>query len=177
MTMLENFKRVAIAMALCVPLAACGGSDDSGSMSGDTEATTGDEAMEESMDETASADIVDTAIAAGQVETLRGPGPFTVFAPTDEAFAALPDGTVESLLQPENRDQLVAILTYHVVSGDVRAADVMNMSEATTVQGATLDIDASDGSVRVGEATVVQADVAASNGVIHVIDRVLMPPS
>lgn len=190
MTMLENFKRVAIAMALCVPLAACGGSDDSGSMSGDTEATTGDEAMEESMDETASPDIVDTAIAAGQfetlvaavqaaglVETLRGPGPFTVFAPTDEAFAALPDGTVESLLQPENRDQLVAILTYHVVSGDVRAADVMNMSEATTVQGATLDIDASDGSVRVGEATVVQADVAASNGVIHVIDRVLMPPS
>jgi len=189
MTMLDNLKRLAIAMALCLPLAACGGSDDSGDMSADTESTAGDEMMEEDTEETASADIVDTAVAAGQfetlvaavqaaglVETLKGPGPYTVFAPTDEAFAALPEGTVESLLQPENRDQLVAILTYHVVSGDVRAADVMSMSEATTVQGATLPIDASSGSVRVGSATVVQADVAASNGVIHVIDAVLMPP-
>ena len=191
MTMLENFKRVAIAMALCVPLAACGGSDDSGSMSGDTEATTGDEAMEESMDETASADIVDTAIAAGQfetlvaavqaaglVETLRGPGPFTVFAPTDEAFAALPDGTVESLLQPENRDQLVAILTYHVVPGKVMSTDILGQKlEATTAAGIPVAIDATMGSVMVGGAKVITADIETSNGVIHVIDAVILPPA
>ncbi|MFK7989257.1 MAG: fasciclin domain-containing protein [Sandaracinaceae bacterium] len=141
-------------------------------------------------DEAPTADIVDTAVAAGSFntlvaavqaagleETLRGPGPFTVFAPTDEAFAALPEGTVESLLLPENREQLVGILTYHVVSGDVRAEQVMGMSEATTVQGAAVSISAADGTVQVGGATVVQADIATTNGVIHVIDQVLMPPS
>jgi uncharacterized surface protein with fasciclin (FAS1) repeats len=109
------------------------------------------------------------------VDTLKGEGPFTVFAPTDEAFAALPEGTVENLLRPENRDQLVAVLTYHVVSGDVRAADVAGLTEATTVQGGALAIDTSNG-VRINDATVTQADVVCSNGVIHVIDKVLLPP-
>jgi len=98
-----------------------------------------------------------------------------VFAPTDEAFAALPEGTVEELLLPENRERLQAILTYHVVSGDVRAADVATMTSAVTVQGSELSISTEGGGVMVGEANVVQADVAASNGVIHVIDRVLIP--
>ncbi|MCC5978613.1 MAG: fasciclin domain-containing protein [Salinarimonas sp.] len=133
-------------------------------------------------------DIVDTAIAAGSfetlvaavqaaglVETLKGEGPFTVFAPTDEAFAALPAGTVESLLEEENRDQLVSILTYHVIPGRVMSADIAGQTlSVETVQGMELSIDATDG-VRVGEAMVVTADVEASNGVIHVIDTVLIP--
>ncbi len=137
-----------------------------------------------------SADIVDTAVsagsfstlvaavqAAGLVDTLKGPGPFTVFAPTDAAFAALPPGTVENLLRPENREQLRAVLTYHVVPGDVRAAQVVGLSSATTVQGSDVRIRVQDGQVRVNEATVVSADVACSNGVIHVIDRVILPPT
>ncbi|WP_407646890.1 fasciclin domain-containing protein [Halomonas lysinitropha] len=133
-------------------------------------------------------DIVDTAVAAGQfetlvaaveaaglVETLKGEGPFTVFAPTDEAFAALPEGTVESLLEEENRDQLEAILTYHVVPGMIMAEDAMAADSATTVQGQDITITTMDGSVMIDEATVVQADIKASNGVIHVIDSVLMP--
>jgi len=133
-------------------------------------------------------DIVDTAIAAGSfetlvaavqaaglVDTLKGEGPFTVFAPTDEAFAALPEGTVESLLEEENRDQLVSILTYHVIPGRVMSSDIAGQTlSVETVQGMELAIDATDG-VRVGEATVVTADVEASNGVIHVIDTVLIP--
>ena len=134
-------------------------------------------------------DIVDTAVAAGQfktlaaalqaaglVDTLKGAGPFTVFAPTDAAFAALPAGTVENLLKPENREQLVAILTYHVVPGRVTAGDVAKLDKATTVQGGDVAIRATGGTVSVGNARVVQADVMASNGVIHVIDKVLMPP-
>ncbi len=137
----------------------------------------------------ARADIVDTAVAAGQfktlaaalqaaglVDTLKGAGPFTVFAPTDAAFAALPAGTVENLLKPENREQLVAILTYHVVPGRVTAGDVAKLDKATTVQGGDVAIRATGGTVSVGNARVVQADVMASNGVIHVIDKVLMPP-
>ncbi|MDE0754890.1 MAG: fasciclin domain-containing protein [Woeseiaceae bacterium] len=133
-------------------------------------------------------DIVDTAVAAGQfntlaaaldaadlIATLKGDGPFTVFAPTDEAFAKLPAGTVESLLKPENRDQLVAILTYHVVSGKVMAKDVVNLSEAKTVNGSDLSIKVMDGKVRINDATVVAADVATSNGVIHVVDTVILP--
>jgi uncharacterized surface protein with fasciclin (FAS1) repeats len=133
-------------------------------------------------------DIVDVAVEAGQfktlaaalgaaglVETLKGDGPFTVFAPTDEAFAKLPAGTVDSLLKPENRDQLVAILTYHVVPGKVMAADVVKLSEAETVNGKDLMIKVVDGKVHVDQATVVAADVAASNGVIHVIDTVMLP--
>ena len=135
------------------------------------------------------ADIVDTAVsagsfntlvaavkAAGLVDTLKGDGPFTVFAPTDEAFAKLPAGTVESLLKPENKDQLVAVLTYHVVPGKVMSSDIAGKKlEAATAQGSNLDIDASGSAVKVDDATVVAADVTASNGVIHVIDRVVLP--
>lgn len=135
------------------------------------------------------ADIVDTAVSAGQfntlvaavkaaglVDTLKGEGPFTVFAPTDAAFAKLPAGTVENLLKPENKDQLVAILTYHVVPGKVMAADIAGKKlEAGTVQGGELSIDAMGDGVSVDEAKVIQADVEASNGVIHVIDTVVLP--
>lgn len=133
-------------------------------------------------------DIVDTAVEAGQfetlvaavqaaelVDTLKGEGPFTVFAPTDEAFAALPEGTVDELLKPENQSQLQAILTYHVVPGKIMAEDAMAADSATTVQGQDLTLTTTDGSVMVNDATVIQADVEASNGVIHVIDGVLMP--
>ena len=133
-------------------------------------------------------DIVDTAVgagsfktlaaaltAAGLVDTLKGPGPFTVFAPTDAAFAKLPAGTVENLLKPENRDKLRAVLTYHVVAGKVTAAQVTKLTSAKTVQGSEARIKASGGKVMVDGATVVKADVMASNGVIHVIDTVLMP--
>lgn len=133
-------------------------------------------------------DIVDTAVSAGQfqtlvaavqaaglVETLKSEGPFTVFAPTDAAFDALPEGTVASLLLPENRDQLVAVLTYHVVPGKVMAADVVNVTSAATVQGQSVSVHAMNGTVMIDEATVVQADIEASNGVIHVIDSVLLP--
>ncbi|MGD9388607.1 MAG: fasciclin domain-containing protein, partial [Gammaproteobacteria bacterium] len=113
--------------------------------------------------------------AAGLVETLKGDGPFTVFAPTDEAFAALPEGTVESLLEPENRDQLVAVLTYHVVPGKVTAAEVVNLTEAATVNGAKVSIAVVDGAVKIDDATVIQPDVMASNGVIHVVDQVILP--
>ncbi len=113
--------------------------------------------------------------AAGLVETLQGEGPFTVFAPTDEAFAALPEGTVEDLLKPENRDTLVAVLTYHVVPGKVMSSDIAGQEmEVATVQGSTVEIDAIDG-VMVDSAHVIVPDVNASNGVIHVIDAVIMP--
>lgn len=119
--------------------------------------------------------LVAAVEAAGLVETLTGEGPFTVFAPTDEAFEALPAGTVESLLLPENLDQLVSILTYHVVSGAVMSTDLTNGMTATTVQGGDITIDLTDG-VKVNGATVVAADIVASNGVIHVIDAVILPP-
>jgi uncharacterized surface protein with fasciclin (FAS1) repeats len=133
-------------------------------------------------------DIVATAVAAGSfntlaaaleaadlVGTLQGPGPFTVFAPTDAAFAKLPAGTVESLLEPENKAKLQAILTYHVVAGSVGSSDVVKLKSAKTVNGQSVSIDASSGKVRVDGATVVQADIKASNGVIHVIDSVILP--
>jgi transforming growth factor-beta-induced protein len=135
-----------------------------------------------------SADIVDTAVeagsfttlataleAAGLADTLKGPGPFTVFAPTDEAFAELPAGTVEGLLA--NPDQLRAVLTYHVVPGRVTAADVLALTAATTVQGEDMAISAQGGGVRINDANVIQADIMASNGVIHVLDSVILPPS
>ena len=134
-------------------------------------------------------DIVDTAVAAGQfktlaaalqaadlVDTLKGDGPFTVFAPTDDAFAKLPKGTVEDLLKPENKDQLVAILTYHVVPGKVEAADVVKLDEAKTVNGKMVDIEVKGDAAMVNDAKVTKADIAASNGVIHVIDSVILPP-
>ena len=133
-------------------------------------------------------DIVETAVAAGMFETLvaavgaaglvdvlQSDGPFTVFAPTDEAFAALPEGTVETLLKPENKDKLVAILTYHVVPGKVMAADVVKLDSAKTVEGQSVKIKVNDGMVYVNKAKVVKADVKASNGVIHVINKVLIP--
>ncbi|MFO1001456.1 MAG: fasciclin domain-containing protein [Planctomycetaceae bacterium] len=133
-------------------------------------------------------DVVDTAVsagsfktlvaavkAAGLVETLKGEGPFTVFAPTDEAFAKLPAGTVESLLKPENKGKLQAILTYHVVPGKVMAADVVKLSGAVTVQGQQVDIAVADGTVTVDKAKVLKTDIACSNGVIHVIDSVILP--
>ena len=138
----------------------------------------------------AEADLVATAVASGQfqtlaaaldaaglVETLKGPGPFTVFAPTDEAFAKLPEGTVETLLQPENKDQLAAILTYHVVPGEVTAAEVVGLELAETVNGGTLEIDASNGAVMVNDAHVTATDIKATNGIIHIIDAVVLPPS
>jgi uncharacterized surface protein with fasciclin (FAS1) repeats len=115
--------------------------------------------------------------AAELVEALSGEGPFTVFAPTNEAFAALPDGTLEMLLLPENKDKLVAILTYHVVSGKVMAADVVTLEQATTLQGDTISISASDAGVMVDGASVVATDIEASNGVIHVINAVIVPNS
>ncbi|MSU19774.1 MAG: fasciclin domain-containing protein [Pedosphaera sp.] len=118
--------------------------------------------------------LVAAVKAAGLVETLQGPGPFTVFAPTDEAFAKLPKGTVEDLLKPENKAKLVAILTYHVVAGKVMAADVKTM-KAKTVNGQSLDVKVTVGAVTVDNAKVLKTDVAASNGVIHVIDTVVLP--
>lgn len=133
-------------------------------------------------------DIVDTAVGAGQfntlvaavqaadlVDTLKSKGPFTVFAPNDDAFAKLPAGTVENLLKPENKDQLVAILTYHVVPGKIMAADIAGKTtEVGTVQGGKLAVDATSG-VKINDSNVIAADVGASNGVIHVIDTVLLP--
>ncbi len=138
--------------------------------------------------ESHSADIVDTAVAngnfttlaaaltaAGLVETLKGEGPFTVFAPTDAAFAALPAGTVEDLLKPENKDKLVAVLTYHVVPGKVMSTDLTEGMKAATVNGAEVTITL-EGGAKVNGATISTADVGASNGVIHVIDAVILPP-
>ena len=134
-------------------------------------------------------DIVDTAVgagsfntlvaaakAAGLVETLKGKGPLTVFAPTDEAFAKLPKGTVESLLKPENKAKLAAILTYHVVAGKVTAADVVKVKSAKSVQGSDIAVNVAGGKVKVNNANVVKTDIMCSNGVIHVIDSVILPP-
>jgi len=133
-------------------------------------------------------DIVDVAVsagsfktlvaavkAAGLVETLKGDGPFTVFAPTDEAFAKLPPGTVEELLKPENKAKLQAILTYHVVPGKVMAKDVVGLTSAKTVQGQSISVKSKDGSVLVDNANVIKTDIVAKNGVIHVIDAVILP--
>ena len=133
-------------------------------------------------------DIVDTAVAAGSfqtlakalqaadlVDTLKGPGPFTVFAPTDEAFAKLPAGTLNDLLKPENKDKLRAILTYHVVAGKIPSAKVVTLPSAKTVNGQEVKITVTGGNVMVNNAHVVKADIPASNGVIHVIDTVILP--
>ena len=119
--------------------------------------------------------LVAAVKAAGLVGVLSGDGPYTVFAPTNAAFAKLPEGTVESLLKPENKDQLTAILTYHVVSGKVKAADVVKLDSAKTVEGSSVTISATDAGVKVDAANVIMTDIAASNGVVHVIDSVLLP--
>lgn len=119
--------------------------------------------------------LVAAVKAAGLVDTLKSKGPFTVFAPTDSAFAKLPDGTVEMLLKPENKDKLISILTYHVVSGKVTASEVVKIDSAATVQGQKVMVKVNNGKVMINDAHVVIADVEASNGVIHAIDTVLMP--
>ena len=142
------------------------------------------------MARTADKNIVDTAVMAGQFKTLMtainavgltatldGPGPFTVFTPTDAAFAKLPAGTVENLLKPENKAKLAAILTYHVVPAAVTAADVAKLTEAKTVNGEMVTVSAMDGSVMINNAKIITTDIPASNGVIHVIDSVLLPPN
>ncbi|MBM4362251.1 MAG: fasciclin domain-containing protein [Deltaproteobacteria bacterium] len=169
-------------LACTLGLAACSSDSDDDSTADDGSGAMGGDAA-------APGDIVAVAQAAGSfetlvaavtaadlVETLQGPGPFTVFAPTDDAFAALPAGTVDDLLKPENKAQLTAVLTYHVVAGKVTAADVVKLSDAKTVQGANVEIATMDGKVMINDATVVTADVMAKNGVIHVIDKVLLPP-
>ena len=171
-----------ILAAATLALIACGGGETTGA------APAQDPTTAAKVSSAAKADIVDTANGAGSFKTLlaavkaadlestlRGTGPFTVFAPTDEAFAKLPAGTVESLVKPENKEKLKAILTYHVVSGNVGADQAMKLTSAKTVSGKELKLDASSGSLHVGKAKVVKADVQASNGVIHVIDTVLLP--
>jgi len=141
-------------------------------------------------DSAPSLNIVETAVSAGTFDTLvaavtaadlvsvlSGPGPFTVFAPTEAAFAALPAGSVETLLLPENKDQLIAMLTYHVVSGAVTSEQVVGLTSAPTVQGSSVNIRVEGGVVYINDAAVTQVDIEASNGVIHVIDQVLLPPA
>mgnify|MGYP000203385524 CR=1 FL=1 len=137
-----------------------------------------------------SKDIVDLAVGAdnlktlvaavkagGLVETLKGDGPFTVFAPTDAAFAALPAGTLEMLLKPENKDKLVAILTYHVVAGKVMSTDLSNGQKAKTVNGKNISVAIANGTVKISGSKVIAADVKAKNGVVHIINKVMLPPS
>lgn len=121
--------------------------------------------------------LVAAVKAAGLVETLSGDGPFTVFAPTNEAFAKLPEGTVEDLLKPENKEKLISILTYHVVPGKVMAKDVVKLDKAKTVQGSNVKIKVKDGTVMIDKAKVAKADISCKNGVIHVIDKVILPKS
>ncbi len=178
-----KFRLIALMAILALVVAACSSSDEEVAETTTVPPTT--EAMAEEMTEDT---IVDVAIAgefntlvaavqaAGLVETLQGEGPFTVFAPTDEAFAALPEGTLESLL--EDLAALADILTYHVVSGEVLAADVVGLDAATTVQGSDISIEVVDGGVVLnGSSNVVATDVKASNGVVHVIDAVILPPA
>ncbi|MEZ5116533.1 MAG: fasciclin domain-containing protein [Candidatus Nanopelagicales bacterium] len=181
----------AAAVAATLTLAACSSSSDEAASTTEPAATasaTAEESMpDETQEESATGDIVDVASTtegfttlttavteAGLVDTLKGEGPFTVFAPTDDAFAALPDGLLDALLLPENKELLTKILTYHVVAGNVMAADVTD-GEVATVEGQTVTLSTADG-VKVNDATVIQADVVTSNGVIHAIDAVLLPP-
>lgn len=180
---------VAVAAAAALTLAACSSSSDEATSEPSVSASevAAEESGDMAADPAAAGTIVDVATAAGQfstvlaaaqaaglVDTLNGEGPFTVFAPTDEAFAALPAGLVDALLLPENKDVLTKILTYHVVPGTVMAADVTD-GEVATVEGQNVTLSTADG-VTVNGAKVIQADVVASNGVIHVIDGVIIPP-
>lgn len=177
--------RSTIFFLLIVLLSACGGSGASDQTTESTEETTATEPTPAPAKdivalaaETADLSTLVTAVqAAGLVETLQSEGPFTVFAPTNAAFAALPAGTLENLLKPENKDQLVAILTYHVVSGAVRSTDLSDGMTAPTVNGANITVKLGDGKVMINDATVTAADVEASNGVVHIIDKVILPPS
>ena len=177
-------------VALALAVAACGGDDDETAATPPAPAETAPAAPAETGAEAEAADIVDTAVAAGDfstlaaaldaaglVDTLKGEGPFTVFAPTDAAFEKLPAGTLEDLLKPENKDQLTAILTYHVTGGSVPSSDLSDGQMIETLEGSELPVSISGSTVMVGDATVTAADVEASNGVIHVIDTVLLPPA
>ena len=152
--------------------------------SGNANAQCATEAPEEQskdiVDLAVSTDFLSTLVAAVKagdlVETLKGDGRFTVFAPTNDAFAALPEGTLESLLKPENKDKLIAILTYHVVAGEVKSTDLSDGMKAKTVQGSEIKISISDDGVKINDAAVTAADIMASNGVVHVIDKVILPP-
>ncbi len=161
----------AIAVAGALVLAACG---DDGNDTADAPERPSEDIVEVASTTDGFATLVSAVGAAGLVETLQGDGPFTVFAPTDDAFAALPDGLLDSLLEPENEETLQRILTYHVVGAEVLAADV-EAGSVETVEGNTIEITTDDG-VMVNDANVVQTDVLASNGVIHVIDAVILPP-
>lgn len=151
-----------------------------GQMTGAGHSAEGDDARMDIVGTAAAAGSFETLVAAvkaaGLVETLRGEGPFTVFAPTDEAFGALPEGTVESLLEPENLEKLRAVLTYHVVPGERTAEDVLKAESLETVQGGSLEVRMDEGTPRIGGARIVRTDILATNGVIHVIDAVLLPP-
>lgn len=179
-------KRILIGAFFVLVAAFAARTQDMGGQQQSTETSGQQSVQKQSMQ--AAGDIVETATKAGKfstlvkalevaglTETLKGPGPFTVFAPTDEAFAKLPAGTLETLLKPENKEQLRAILLYHVVPGRVTSDDVAKATEAKTAQGEPLRIKASEGTVKVDDATVTQVDITASNGIIHVIDSVLLP--
>jgi len=184
------FKRN-ILLLMCVPvlafgISACGGNDDDSSSAGDTtaveESTGTTDAAKQSMDIVATAQatpdlstLVDAVVAADLVTTLQGEGPYTVFAPTNEAFATLPPAELKRLLKPANKEELASILTYHVVEGDVKAADLSDGQMIDTVNGGQLKVSIKGDKVMVGDATVTQADIATSNGTVHVIDSVLLP--
>lgn len=178
----RTFLLTSAVLALAVGFAACGGSDDEG--------TTGAAATEESQDATATGEqnivavaqetpdlstLVEAVSAAGLVETLEEPGPYTVFAPTNGAFDAL-GGTLETLLEPKNKAELAEVLTYHVVAGELTASELSDGQTLETVQGDALEVKVTNGEVTVNGARVVTPDVEASNGVVHVIDEVLIPP-
>lgn len=165
---MKSSRGIALACAICLVLPAVAVADHHSGSKPDIVAT----AVEAGMFETLAAALT----AAGLVEALQGDGPFTVFAPTDEAFSKLPKGTVETLLKPENIDQLKNILTYHVVGGRVSARQAVGLDEAPTLNGQEVRISFDDGRLRIGDAGVLKTDIAASNGVIHVIDTVLLPP-
>jgi transforming growth factor-beta-induced protein len=167
MTSLKNLTKLAAFGLLSVGLAA-------GASGGNDSAMAGKDIVDTAVSAGSFGTLVAALKAAGLVDTLRGEGPFTVFAPTDEAFAKLPEGTVEGLLKPENIGKLQSILTYHVVAGKVMSADVVNLKSAKTVNGHQVTISTADG-VKVDGARVVKTDIECSNGVIHVIDSVILP--
>lgn len=178
--------KVVIVFSLVVLLSACGGSGTSNQNAEtvqDTVATDPTPAATNDIVTLASqtadlSTLVAAVKAAGLVETLQGAGPFTVFAPTNAAFEALPAGTLENLLKPENKDQLAAILTYHVLGSAVRSTDLTNGMTAPTVNGANITVMLGEnGSVKINDANVTAANVEASNGVVHIIDKVILPPA
>ena len=182
-----NKRRLAVAICgamLAVGVSACG-DDDEESAGGSGAAATeqpapaqepaGDDIVALAQSNPDLSTLVDAATAADLVETLQGPGPYTVFAPTNEAFDAVGMETLDELLKPENKQQLTDVLTYHVVEGELKAADLTDGQKLATVQGGELEVAIDGDTVKVGDATVAQADVDASNGVVHVIDTVLMP--